>query len=89
LLATKYSRVVTVGSFVPKQSKSKINWDDLQYKHDFDGMKAYGQSKLANIMFALELQKKLSSSNSSMISVLANPGFTQSGMQKTWALLRS
>jgi len=82
LSITKNSRVVTVGSFVPKQSKSKIRWEDWQYKFDFDGMKAYGQSKLANIMFALELQEKLSASNSSTISVLANPGFTKSGMQK-------
>ncbi len=79
---TKNARIVTVGSFVPKQSKSIINWDDLQYHNNFDGMVAYGQSKLANIMFALALQEKLEKANSSTISVLANPGFTKTGIQK-------
>ena len=82
LKATKNARIVTVASFVPKQKKSTINWADLQYTHNFDGMTSYGQSKLANIMFGLQLDKKLKKSTISAISVLANPGFTKSGMQK-------
>ena len=82
LKATKSARIVTVASFVPKQSKSIMNWNDLQYIDKFDGMTSYGQSKLANIMFGLQLDKKLDQSNCPVISVLANPGFTKSGMQK-------
>ena len=83
---TPHARIVTVASFVPKYSGSSMNWDDLQYKKTFDGMIAYGQSKLANIMFALELDKKLKQSSSQILSVLANPGFTKSGMQRDMSL---
>ncbi|KEQ29871.1 hypothetical protein N180_13755 [Pedobacter antarcticus 4BY] len=78
---TKDSRIVTVASFVPKNNKSVINWDDLQNQTNFDGMTAYGESKLANIMFALELQERLINSNSTVLSLIANPGFTKSGIQ--------
>jgi len=82
LMATPHSRIVTVASFVPKQSHSVINWHDLQYHDNFDGMTCYGQSKLANIMFGLQLHDKLQQANSSTLSLIANPGFTKTNIQK-------
>lgn len=84
---TKDSRIVTVASFVPKNNKSVINWDDLQHQTNFDGMTAYGESKLANIMFALELQERLINANSTVLSLIANPGFTKSGIQDGMSLV--
>ncbi|GAA3970686.1 oxidoreductase [Mucilaginibacter dorajii] len=87
LKATPHARIVVVASFVPKYSKSVIKWDDLQHTQNFDGMTAYGQSKLANILFALELGDRLKKSNSEIITVLANPGFTKSGIQADMSLM--
>jgi NAD(P)-dependent dehydrogenase (short-subunit alcohol dehydrogenase family) len=87
LKATPHSRIVVVASFVPKYSNSVIKWDDLQHIKNFDGMTAYGQSKLANIMFALELGDRLKKANSQIIPVLANPGFTKSGIQADMSLM--
>lgn len=84
---TLHSRIVTVASFVPKNNRSAMNWPDLQSEKTFDGMVAYGQSKLANIMFALELTKRLKKSNSHILSVLANPGYTKSGIQEGMSLI--
>ena len=84
---THNSRIVTVASFVPNHSGSVIRWEDLQHKNAFDGMVAYGQSKLANIMFALSLEDMLKGSSISILSVLANPGFTRSGIQKGMGIM--
>jgi NAD(P)-dependent dehydrogenase (short-subunit alcohol dehydrogenase family) len=86
LKATPHSRIVIVASFVPKYSKSVMKWDDLQHTQNFDGMTAYGQSKLSNILFALELAGRLKKSGSDIITVLANPGFTKSGIQADMSL---
>lgn len=86
LESTPHSRIVTVASFVPKNSGSVMNWDDLHFIKTFDGMVAYGQSKLANIMFALHLAEQLSNSNSRVLSLIANPGFTKSGIQDGMSL---
>lgn len=86
LKATPHSRIVVVASFVPKNSKSVMKWDDLQHTQDFNGMTAYGQSKLANILFALELAGRLKKSGTEVITLLANPGFTKSGIQADMSL---
>lgn len=64
-----------------------MNWKDLQYEKKYDGMTAYGQSKLANIMFALELLKKLKEHKSTVLSLLCSPGYTKTGIQKSQSLL--
>jgi NAD(P)-dependent dehydrogenase (short-subunit alcohol dehydrogenase family) len=88
---TPKARIVTVASFVPKLMRATLDWEDLLYlKKKYDAMGAYGQSKLANIMFALELNNKLKAHHSEVISVLASPGYTKSGIQQsqsTWIQL--
>jgi NAD(P)-dependent dehydrogenase (short-subunit alcohol dehydrogenase family) len=65
-----------------------MDWNDLQYeKRKYDAMAAYGQSKLANILFALELDKRLKEHGSTVLSVLASPGYTKSGIQQSQSLL--
>ena len=88
LLKTPQARIVTVASFVPKLNRVKMDWNDLQYeKWKYDAMAAYGQSKLANILFALELDKRLKEHGSTVLSVLASPGYTKSGIQQSQSLL--
>ncbi len=51
------SRIVNVSSLAYKGCK--INWDDVNMENNFSGFKAYGQSKLGNILFTNELANKL------------------------------
>ena len=74
------ARVVTVTSGV--QYLGDINWDDLQGKLKYDRWSSYAQSKLANVMFGLELNIKLEKNNSNVISLLAHPGIARTNLQK-------
>ena len=73
------ARVVTVTSGV--QYLGDIYWDDLQGKLKYDRWSSYAQSKLANVMFGLELNLKLEMSNSKVISLLAHPGLARTNLQ--------
>lgn len=79
---TPNSRIVTLSSLVAKMKDAAIYWDDLQFKKEYHKMKTYAQSKLANMMFGLELDKKLRERNSDTISVMAHPGFTATNLQQ-------
>ena len=73
------SRVVTVTSGV--QYFGKIKWDDIQGNHKYDRWASYAQSKLANVMFGLELNFKLKETKSKTSSILAHPGFARTNLQ--------
>ena len=73
------SRVVTVTSGV--QYFGKIQWDDLQGNTKYDRWASYAQSKLANVMFGLELNSKLRNDNSKTSSLLAHPGLARTNLQ--------
>ena len=73
------SRVVTVTSGV--QYFGRIQWNDLQGNLKYDRWASYAQSKLANVMFGLELNSKLKESNSPTSSLLAHPGFARTNLQ--------
>lgn len=83
---TPNSRIVTLSSLVAKMKSADIYWNDLQFMNEYHKMKSYAQSKLANMMFALELDKKLKESGSDTISVLAHPGYTATNLQKHMGL---
>ena len=75
------ARVVSVSSGA--QYFGRINFNDLQAETNYDRWKAYGQSKLANVMFAVELQHRLSSTNSNVQSFVAHPGVARTNLQPT------
>jgi NAD(P)-dependent dehydrogenase (short-subunit alcohol dehydrogenase family) len=67
------SRVVTLSSIAHKTGK--INFDDLQFKkRTYKKWDAYGQSKLACLMFAYEMDRRLKAKGSKVISVASHPG---------------
>lgn len=69
------ARVVSLASVAHKQGQLPL--DDLNFeRRSYSKAKAYAQSKLANLSFALELDRRLRSSNSSVISVAAHPGYS-------------
>ncbi len=68
-------RVVTIASIAHKQGR--IDFDDLQSEKRYDAMAAYRQSKLADLMLALELDRRLRAAGSRVMSVAAHPGVAQ------------
>jgi NAD(P)-dependent dehydrogenase (short-subunit alcohol dehydrogenase family) len=79
LLPVRGSRVVTVSS-MGHRIRASIHFDDLQWERRYDRIAAYGQSKLANLLFTYELQRRLgdqpgaNKSAKSTIAVAAHPG---------------
>ncbi|MEH0549142.1 SDR family NAD(P)-dependent oxidoreductase [Streptomyces sp. B21-105] len=78
LLPVQGSRVVTVSSLAHRM-RAAIRFDDLQSERDYSRVAAYGQSKLANLMFTYELQRRLGSL-STTISVAAHPGLANTDL---------
>ena len=73
LLAVPGSRVVTVSSL--SHRFGRIRWDDLEGTRRYGKSSAYAQSKLANLLFALELQRRLVAAGTTTSSLAAHPGF--------------
>jgi NAD(P)-dependent dehydrogenase (short-subunit alcohol dehydrogenase family) len=74
------SRVVTVSSNAHKPGK--LDFDDLMHEHSYRRWKVYSDSKLANLLFAYELQRRLSEVNAALISVAAHPGTAATNLVK-------
>ena len=72
-------RVVTLSS-----SAHRMGWlkfDDLQREHHYNNWLAYGQSKLANLMFCFELQRRATAAGSPLRSLAAHPGYAATNLQ--------
>jgi len=85
LKKTVNSRVVTLSSLMHKMGK--ILFADLNRENSYAKWKAYGQSKLANLMFATEFQKKLDAHKIKMLSLAAHPGWSSTNLQTKGAEL--
>jgi NAD(P)-dependent dehydrogenase (short-subunit alcohol dehydrogenase family) len=72
LLKAEGSRIVTVSSLRHRQGT--INFDDLQSSARYRARAAYAQSKLANLLFTYELQRRLSAAGARTLAVAAHPG---------------
>ncbi|HEU0191456.1 MAG TPA: SDR family NAD(P)-dependent oxidoreductase [Mycobacterium sp.] len=73
LLGVDGSRVVTVSS-IGHRLGGAIHFDDLQWEHEYSRHRAYAQSKLANLLFTYELQRRLAAGGRPTIAVAAHPG---------------
>lgn len=71
------SRIVNVASTAHAVARQGIPFDDLQSEHRYAGMRVYGQSKLANILFTLELARRLEGSGVTANSL--HPGTVRTG----------
>ncbi|WP_159841851.1 SDR family NAD(P)-dependent oxidoreductase [Nocardia sp. CY41] len=74
------SRVVTVSS-VGHRIRARIDFDDLQAERSYNRVAAYGRSKLANLMFTYELQRRLSGTGTT-IAVAAHPGAANTDLMR-------
>ena len=73
------ARIVTLSSNAHKIGR--INFADIQSQRRYMRWSAYGQSKLANLMFALELARRLRASGSPLKSLAAHPGYAATNLQ--------
>ncbi|CAM2836325.1 short-chain dehydrogenase [Mycobacterium intermedium] len=80
LLPVPGSRVVTVSS-VGHRIRAAIHFDDLQLERGYNRVAAYGQSKLANLLFTYELQRRLAPSGRT-VAVAAHPGVSNTELAR-------
>ena len=81
LLPVPGSRIVTVSS-MGHRIIAKIHFDDLQWEKSYNRVAAYGQSKLANLMFTYDLQRRLAAKGESTIAVAAHPGLSDTELMR-------
>ncbi len=79
LLASGGARVVTVSSTAHRFGS--IRFDDLQWERGYGKWRAYGQSKLANLLFAFELQRRADAAGAKLASVGCHPGYAATELQ--------
>jgi NAD(P)-dependent dehydrogenase (short-subunit alcohol dehydrogenase family) len=79
LLAAPSPRVVTTSSMVHRIGR--MDWDDLQHERRYRKWAAYGQSKLANLLFAFELDRRARQAGTALRSVAAHPGYAATHLQ--------
>ena len=79
LNASPEPRVVTVSSTAHRTGR--INFDDLQGEKRYFRWAAYGQSKLANLLFAYELQRRAEAAGLELRSIAAHPGYSATNLQ--------
>ncbi|OIK23679.1 short-chain dehydrogenase [Streptomyces malaysiense] len=72
LTAAPAARVVTVGSFAARSER--LDLGDLQSNQDYRPKRTYGRSKLAQMSFGFELDRRLRATGSTVLSVVAHPG---------------
>jgi NAD(P)-dependent dehydrogenase (short-subunit alcohol dehydrogenase family) len=83
---TPNARVVTVSS--GGERFSQIDLDNLNAEKGYDPGYAYGQSKLANLLFTYELQRRFEGAGVNAIAAAAHPGWTVTNLQVYWPMLR-
>jgi NAD(P)-dependent dehydrogenase (short-subunit alcohol dehydrogenase family) len=75
-------RFVTVASLMHHYAP-QIRFDDLTFETDYSPTRAYAHSKLANLLFALELERRLEASNRRARSFACHPGYSDTNLQST------
>lgn len=78
LLGTGSARIVNVAS--ESHRSQHMRFDDLQFEHGYNPMSAYGQSKLANLLFTYELSRRLASTDLTVNAL--HPGFVGTHLGK-------
>jgi NAD(P)-dependent dehydrogenase (short-subunit alcohol dehydrogenase family) len=80
LKETKNSRVVTLSSIAHRGAT--IDFDNLRVEKAYDPKREYYQSKLADLLFTLELGRKIEQNKDSILSIACHPGFTKTELQR-------
>jgi len=86
IIRTPQARVITVSS--GGHRFGEIDFDNLNGEKDYNRGGAYAQSKLANLLFTYELQRRLEGAGVDTIAVTAHPGWTATNLQAHWRMVR-
>jgi len=78
LKASPSARIVTVASLV--HARGTFNWEDLQMERGYSSQRPYNQTKLANLLFARELQQRLDAAGLKIKSIAVHPGVAQTSI---------
>ena len=87
LLRAGKARVVQLSSIAHR--RGEIRLDDLNWTHGYKPWPVYGQSKLAMLMFGLELDRRSAANDWGLTSVVAHPGYARTGLIESGPLVRS
>jgi NAD(P)-dependent dehydrogenase (short-subunit alcohol dehydrogenase family) len=79
LLASEHPRVISTSSQAHRIGK--MRWDDLHWRKRYSKWSAYGQSKLANLLFAFELDRRAKSEGAALVAAAAHPGYASTHLQ--------
>jgi NAD(P)-dependent dehydrogenase (short-subunit alcohol dehydrogenase family) len=79
LLAADAPRVISTSSQAHRMGR--MRWDDLQWRKRYSKWMAYGQSKLANLLFTLELDRRAKAERTSLLAAAAHPGYAATHLQ--------
>jgi NAD(P)-dependent dehydrogenase (short-subunit alcohol dehydrogenase family) len=79
LMGAPKPRVVTLSSGAHRIGK--MNFDDLQGERHYNNWRAYGQSKLSNLLFCFELARRATATGTGLLSVAAHPGYAATNLQ--------
>jgi NAD(P)-dependent dehydrogenase (short-subunit alcohol dehydrogenase family) len=80
LKKTKNARIVSLSSIAHKNGK--LNFEDVNSEKSYSSWGAYGQSKLACLMFAYELQRRIEQKNYKILSLAAHPGLSSTNLSQ-------
>jgi len=80
IVDTPAARIVTVSSIA--HYMGKIDFSDLNWEQGYKAQPAYGQSKLANLLFTYELQRRLAAAGKDTLAIAAHPGWTSTNLQE-------
>jgi NAD(P)-dependent dehydrogenase (short-subunit alcohol dehydrogenase family) len=80
LKSTQNSRVVTISSIAHRGAS--VDFENLRVEKPYDTKREYYQSKLADLIFALELGRRYEANNDNILSVACHPGFTKTALQR-------
>ena len=81
IVAVEGSRVITVSS-VGHRLLARIHFDDPNLQRKYNRVEAYGQSKLANLLFTYELQRRLTAKGAPTVALAAHPGFSDTELMR-------
>lgn len=82
ILATTDARIVNVSSSMHHRVRGTIDFDNLNAEKGYNARAAYAQSKLANLLFTLELNKRLQETGADVTATAAHPGWTATNLQR-------
>ncbi|WP_037606568.1 oxidoreductase [Streptacidiphilus rugosus] len=76
------ARIVVLASLAHQMARGGMNFEDLHSERGYNRITAYGRSKLANLLFAYELQRRLEASGAAAVALAAHPGYSSTELTR-------